>query len=162
MPTEPYEEHLLAAPDACTNCLRLIRVERIDPTRDGFGTEYESHFSRRKRTTSVEYAPSDAPPRSKGVFCACGVEGHRERLWSPDHVSRDRFKQLLVNAVRTLELKDVSLKRKETLAYGLQAFDGGAGPDAAIAEAVDAGIVAQAASSDSTDDSDAKPHRVAD
>jgi hypothetical protein len=95
------------------------------------------------------------------VFCACGVEGHRERLWSSDHVSRDRFKQLLVNAVRTLELKDVSLKRKETLAYGLQAFDKGSGPDAAIAEAVDAGIVAQAASSDSTDDADAKSHRVA-
>jgi len=162
MPTEPYEEHLLAAPDCCVNCLRLIRVERIDPTRDGFGTEFESHFSRRKRTTSVEFAPSDAPPRSKGVFCECGVEGHRERLWSPGHISRDRFKQLLVNAVRTLELKDVSLKRKETLAYALQAFDNGAGPDAAIAEAIDAGIVAQAASSDTTDDADAKPHRVAD
>jgi len=146
MPTAPYEEHLLAAPDVCSNCLQLIRVERIDPTRGGLGCDFEEHYSRRDRTTSVEFAPSDAPPRSKGVFCQCGVEGHRERLWSPEDVDRDRFKRLLTNAVRTIELKDISLKRKATIAYALQAYDGGAGPDGAIAEAVDAGIVAQAAS----------------
>lgn len=158
----PYADHILDARDACVNCFRLVRVERIDPTRNGFGAEFESHFSRRKRTTSVEYAPADAPPRSKGVFCECGVEGSHERIWSPEHVTRDRFKQLLANAVRTLEHKEVSLKRKETLAYGIQAFDRGDGPDAAIAEAVEAGIVAQAAASEAKSDADADPQRVAD
>lgn len=142
----PYEDHLLGAPDACSNCFRLVRVERLDPTRSGFESELQEHYERCRQTTTIEFAPSDAPPRSKGVFCECGVEGARERLWSAEHVTRGRFKQLLANAVRTLEAKDVSLKRKETLAYGLHAYDEGSEPDEAIAEAVEMGIVAEAAS----------------
>jgi hypothetical protein len=144
MPTAPYEEHLLAAPDVCSNCLRLIREERVDPTRSGLGRDYEETYQRRPDTTVIGYGPSDAVSESKGVFCECGVEGHRERIWTGD-VDRDRFKDLLTNAIRTLETKDVSLRRKETLAYALNAYDAGDGPDQAIATAVEAGIVAHAA-----------------
>lgn len=146
MPTAPYEEHLLAAPDVCSNCLRVIREERVDPTRSGLGRDYEQTYQRRPDTTVIGYGPSDAVSDSKGVFCECGVEGHRERIWTAADVDRDRFRELLTAAVRTLVEKDVSLKRQETLAYALQRFDDGAGPDEAIATGVEAGIVANAAS----------------
>jgi hypothetical protein len=145
MPTAPYEEHLLAAPDVCSNCLRLIREERVDPTRSGLGRDYEETLQRRPDTTVIGYGPSDAVSDSKGVFCECGVEGHRERIWTAADVDRDRFKDLLANAVRALETKGVSLRRKETLAYAINAYDAGKGPDEAIATAVEAGIVANAA-----------------
>jgi hypothetical protein len=141
----PYEDHLLNASDVCSNCLSLIREERVDPTRSGLGRDYEVTLQRRKRATIIGYGPSDAVSESKGVFCECGVESARERIWTAADVDRDRFKTLLANAVRTLETKDVSLRRKETLAYGINAYDAGDGPDQAIATAVEAGIVAQAA-----------------
>ena len=61
-------------------------------------------------------------------------------------VDRERFRALLKATLRTLAAKGVTLRRKETAAYALQAFDDGKGPDAALAEAIDAGIVAAAAS----------------
>lgn len=154
MPTAPYEEHLLAAPDCCSNCFRLIREERVDPTRSGLGRDYEQTYQRRPDTTVIGYGPSDAVSDSKGVFCECGVESHRERIWTAADVDRGRFKQLLANAVRSLEAKDVSLRRKETLAYAINAFDSGDGPDEAIATAVEAGIVANAASDDAEQPAD--------
>ena len=146
MTDTPYEDHLLGARDVCSNCLRLIRVERLDPTRNGFGHELEETYERRRETTEVAYGPSDAVSESKGVFCACGVESARERIWQAPDIDRERFKALLKHALRTLALKDVTLKRKEAAAYALQAFDDGAGPDAAIAEGVESGVVAAVAS----------------
>jgi len=143
--TTPYQDHYLGAADVCSNCLSLIRVERIDPMRAGIAQEFSTRLARRRRSTSVEYAPADAASEVKGVFCSCGVESARERIWSGPEVDRDRFKELVKNLVRTADTKDISLKRKETIAYALSAFDDGAAPDAALATALDAGIVAAAA-----------------
>jgi hypothetical protein len=146
--TDAYAEHVLEAADVCNNCLRLIRVERIDPARSGVAREFEATFERERRHTSVEYAPAESVSDHKGVFCACGVEGARDRIWSGDDLPRDRFKDLVQHLLATLDRKDVTVKPRETAAYALQAFDDGAAVDQALARAVDAGIVAAAAQSD--------------
>jgi len=145
--TEAYAEHVLEARDVCNNCLRLIRVERIDPVRSGVAREFEATYERDRRHTSVEYAPADSISEHKGVFCECGVEGARDRIWS-EGLSRDRFKTLVQHLLRTLERKGVTVKPRETAAYALQAFDDDVAPDQALAQAVDAGIVAAAAQTD--------------
>jgi len=108
----------------------------------------DSHLSRRKETTTVAYGPSDVPSESKGVFCQCGTEDAHHRLWDPTDVSRERFKTLLKNAIKTLEHKDVTLERTETAMYGLSHWDEHGDVDRALATALDAGIVAAVASSD--------------
>jgi hypothetical protein len=143
--TDAYQDHILEAADVCSNCLRLIRVERIDPVRNGMGGEYEATFERERRHTSVEYGPADSVSDEKGVFCHCGVEGARDRIWSGDDLARERFKTLTKHCLQTLARKDVTVKDRETAAYALQAFDDGAAPDQALARAVDAGLVAAAA-----------------
>jgi len=149
--TDAYAEHVLEAADVCNNCLRLIRVERVDPVRSGVAREFEATFERERRHTSVEYAPADAISEHKGVFCECGVEGARDRIWSGDTLPRDRFKTLVKHLLQTLDRKGVTVTPRETAAYALQAYDDDAAPDQALARAVDAGIVA-AAASDSDDD----------
>jgi len=147
MPTPPYQEHVLGAADVCSNCFRLIRVERVDPTRSGMGVEYETTFQRRRRTTSVEYAPHEEAKEHKGVFCECGVESARHRIWSAEDIDMDRFEELTQNLLATLAAKDVSLKQKEAAMYALQKFRDGGGPDQALATGVEAGIVANVAES---------------
>jgi len=146
--TDAYAEHVLEAADVCNNCLRLIRVERVDPVRSGVAREFEATYERERRHTSVEYAPAESVSDHKGVFCACGVEGARDRVWGGDDLPRDRFKTLVQHLLRTLERKGVTVKPRETAAYALQAFDDDTTPDRALARAVDAGIVAAAASDD--------------
>ena len=154
--TTPYQDHVLGAKDCCSNCLQLIRAEAVSPIRRDDRTRdsgaWTSTYERIPRRTSVEYpGVGRDPTHAKGVFCECGVESARQRLWDAADVDRERFRELLKNVLRTLTEKGVTLKRKETAAYALQAFDDGAGPDAALAEAIDAGIVA-AAAADRTDD----------
>lgn len=143
----PYAQHLLDATDVCSNCLRKNRVERVDPVMGrGLTTELDSHYSRDKRRTSVEYHDGgDEPTKAKGVFCECGVEGSHERLWSPTEIEREHFKDLLVHAVATLERKRVDIRRRETLRYALSHFDDHADADRALANGIEAGIVAQVA-----------------
>jgi hypothetical protein len=154
--TTPYQEHVLGARDTCSNCLKLIRAEAVSPIRRDDRTRdsgaWTTTYERIPRRTSVEYpGVGTNPTHAKGTFCECGVESARERLWSGADLSRERFKELLQNVLRTLSEKGVTVKRQETAAYALQAFDDGTGPDAALAEAIDAGIVA-AAASDGSDD----------
>lgn len=146
--TGVYEDHFLSARDVCTNCLRLIRVERVDPVRGGIVNKLDSHYERRRRVTQVAYGPGDEPTQSKGVFCECGVESARERIWSGDDVDPDRFEELLSAALETADRKDITLKRKEAAAYALQAHKDGKGPDEAIATGLEAGVVAAVASDD--------------
>lgn len=144
----PYADHLLDARDVCSNCLRKNRVERVDPvmSRNGLRHELDSHYSRDRRRTSIEYHDGgDEPTKAKGVFCECGVEGSHDRLWNPEDVDRESFKTLLTAAVATLEEKGVSIKRRETLMYALGHFDEVGDVDKALATALDAGIVAAAA-----------------
>ena len=147
----PYADYILDARDVCSNCFRKNRVARVDPVRGGLGRdELDSHYERDRRETTVEYAPHDIPHRSKGVFCACGVEGSHERLWDPTDVERAQFKRLLQNSIRALERKEVSIKRKEAAMYALSHFDEHDDVDRALATGLELGIVAAAASAPST------------
>jgi hypothetical protein len=142
----PYADQLLDASDVCKNCFRTIRVERIDPTRNGFAGEYESSFERKKQTTSIEYIPFGYPTQSKTVFCNCGVSSAHHRIWEPDEISEPQLKKLIKNALRTLASKDVSLKRKETTAYILHWWREAGDVDKAFSRGLEMGIVATAAS----------------
>jgi hypothetical protein len=117
-----YADLVLDSSDVCSNCFRQVRVERIDPTREGFAGEYEAHYERKKQTTTIEYAPHDIITRSKGVFCECGCESAYERLWDPTDVAKPRLRELLKNIIRTLDAKGVSLKPKKTMAYVLHCW----------------------------------------
>jgi len=147
--TTPYHDHILDARDVCANCHRLIRVERLDPVRGGLNTELDSHYSRHKRTTTVEYAPAESASESKGVFCECGVEDSRvrDRLWSPGNISRERFRDLLTATAGTLTHKDVTISRERFASVALAAYDAGRDADDALETALDAAL-AVAASTD--------------
>lgn len=146
----PYADHILDARDVCNNCFRHVRVERVDPVmaRDGLRHALDAHYSRKRKTTTREYHDSDPNvTHAEATFCHCGVEGTFERLWDPETVSRDHFKQLLKRGLQTLDNKGVTLSRerkRETIAYALQTFDDGGDADRAFAEAIEMGIVAQA------------------
>jgi len=150
MPTPPYEEHVLAAPDVCSNCFALIREERVDPTRSGLTRDLETSYQRRRRTTTIGYGPGDAVSEHKGVFCRCGVENHRHRIWEQADIDRERFRDLLKALLHSLARKDVTLRRQEAAAYALQRWDDGAGVDEALATGMEAGIVAATAGGDRT------------
>lgn len=141
----PYGDHILDASDVCSNCFRLVRQERVDPVRVGLTRELDSHLERDPRRTTIGYGPHECPPRSKGVFCECGVEGSFERLWDPTAVDEDRFKQLVKVALRTLEEKDVRIKRKETVMYAISHWREHGDVDRALATALEAGVVAAVA-----------------
>jgi hypothetical protein len=146
----PYADHVLDARDVCSNCFRQIRVERVDPvmSRSGLRHALDSHYSRKRRTTTREHHDSDPNvTHADATFCECGVEGAYERLWSPTDISRDKFKTLLKRAIQTLSHKGIDLSRerkRETVAYALQSFDDNGDADRAFGEAVEMGIVAQA------------------
>ena len=142
-----YQEHILDASDVCSNCLRLVRLERVDPARGGLTAELDSHLERHPRRTSVEFGPHEIPSKSKGVFCECGVEGVHERLWDADGVGEERFRELLKRAIATLEEKDVTIRRKRAIGHALQAYRHGDDVDEALAAGIEAGIVAAVAGS---------------
>jgi hypothetical protein len=151
----PYADHILDARDVCSNCFRQIRVERVDPvmSRSGLRHALDSHYSRKRTTTTREYHDSDPNvTHADATFCECGVEGAFERLWTPTDISRDRFKTLLKHAIQTLSHRGIELSRerkRETVAYALQSFDDGGDADQAFSEAVEMGIIAQASAQSS-------------
>ena len=57
---DAYDEHLFDASDVCRNCLRRIRVERVDPVRSGMGAEYEATMTRHDRHTEVDHGPAES------------------------------------------------------------------------------------------------------
>lgn len=141
----PYAEHILDANDVCANCHRQNRVERVDPVMatDGLRHELDSHYSRRRELTTVEYHDGGREPtKAKGVFCECGVEGAHERIWSPETVTREPFKELLQNAIKTLLGKGVNIRPKETARYALAHYDAEGDADKALSYAVEMGQVA--------------------
>ena len=151
----PYAERLLDAPDVCANCLRIIRIERVDPARGGVTREFESHYERDPTTTEIAYGPADSVGEQKGVFCAeCGTEGAHDRIWRDDDVDGERFRELVQHAIATLEAKGVTLSRQDFAAHALTHFAEDVGVDVALSKATDAAIVAELAS-----DSDAPPER---
>lgn len=142
-----YQEHVLHAADVCNSCLGVIRVERLDPTRDGMARDYEAHYERHKERTVVGYGPAESVSDQKGVWCECGVESARTRIWDDADVDEDRFRTLVQTLLRTLEHKDVTVDRHRTAAHALQARRWGADVDEALADGVDAGLAVATASS---------------
>lgn len=144
--SEAYQEHILNAADTCSNCLRVIRVERIDPTRDGMVRDFESHFERHRHNTEIAYGPADSVSNVKGVFCdRCGTEGAHERIWRSGDVDDERFKELAKQAYATLNWKGVALQAQDFAAHALQQRRDGAAVDEALGAATEAAIVASAA-----------------
>lgn len=147
--TEIYQERVLGAPDVCNNCLRVIRVERIDPTRDGLAREYEASFERHRQHTQVDHGPAETVSDQKGVFCThCGTESARDRWWTADSLTREQFKAYLRHLVGTLEHKDIDAKPKELVAAALQHYDDHDDPDGAFQTGVDVAVIAAAAETD--------------
>jgi len=140
-----YADHVLGARDVCNNCLQVIREERLDPTRNGFDAELESRLTRREETTEVDYGPAEIPSRSKGVFCECGVESARDRVWDYTEPDRSRFKALLRNTIETLQHKDVNVDEQRLAEVAIAAWDAGHNVDGAIEHGMEAGV-ARAAS----------------
>jgi hypothetical protein len=150
----PYGEHLLDAGDVCQNCFRQTRLEREQTqtsTEQPVSVEL-SPSTRHPLETTIEYAPHRLPAHSKGTFCECGVEGTYERLWNPTDIERERFKQLLKAAIQTLEAKGVTIRREEAVLYCLSHFEDHGDADRALANGIDAGIVAAAAGQDGSGD----------
>lgn len=138
----PYADHVYDANDVCRNCLRVVRQERLDPTRTGMTREYEERLERDPRTTEVCYGPGETVTDHKGVFCDCGVEGVHARWWDEDDVDRERFRDLAANLLTTLEQKRVSVHKERTVGMALQAWRDGADIDAAFARGVEYGLAA--------------------
>lgn len=135
-----YQEEVLNAADTCANCLRLIRVERVDPYRSSMH-ELESKLTRRREVTDVDWCDAgDRPTEAKGVWCECGVEGARDRIWEPDEVDRDRVRQLIQNLLRTLGRKRITVDRKRLAAHALQTFDECGDIDDALSRGIEQGI----------------------
>ena len=155
---EAYAEHIYNALDVCRNCLRPIRIERVDPTRDGMIREYESHYERHPRNTEIAYGPADSVSNVKGVFCGrCGTESPDDRVWTSeraddgtrtDTVDDVQFERLVKQAYATLKHKGVTLQAQDFIAHALQQRKDGATVDEALSKATEAAIVASAARSD--------------
>jgi len=147
-----YCEHLLKAPDVCKNCLRKIRVERVDPTRSGLTKEYESHLARHEVYTEVGYGPARSVSEQKGVFCTdCGTESAFDRHWDDVDfhdpaapLGYDRFRELAKNAMASLEEAGVSIDRHAFATTALSRYDDGHGIDHCLGEATEHAIVSAA------------------
>lgn len=143
----PYGD-LLDDPAVCSNCLRRIRVERQQTKSSSRRSDVSVELSATTRDpvkTTLEWAPHRPPTQSKGCFCACGSESAFDRVWDPQDIDREPFRRLLKQAIVTLEQRGTTLQRKETLMYALSHFDSHGDADRALANAIDAGIVAAAA-----------------
>jgi len=119
MPTHPdeYQEHVLNAPDVCSNCFSIVRVERERPAR-GFRPA-ESFYARNQATTSVEHVPAETVSETEQVFCECGVASAFDRVWSWRDVDRERFRALLINLLRSVERKGLTIARQPAAAHAL-------------------------------------------
>ena len=154
---EAYQEHILNATDVCSNCLRIIRIERVDPTRGGMIRDFESHFERHPHNTEIAYGPADSVSNVKGVFCdRCGTEGAHDRIWRSEDVGDARFEELVKQAIATLDWKGVTLQAQDFAAHALQQRKDDATVDEALGAATEAAIVASAA----RDETDAEAERV--
>lgn len=117
MPTPIFQERLLHAPDSCSNCFGLIREERdVVPVRQQRQnrTYPTARYARDRRTTSVEHVPSESPTDSTTIFCECGSSSAYDRHRS-EIVGKERFRELLKQAVQTVEAKGVSLSREHAV-----------------------------------------------
>ena len=147
-----YQEHVLSAPDVCTNCLRLIREERTDPARKW--RDARSYYARNKATTEIDYAPAETVSQTEQVFCECGCSGAFDRVWNDRDIDRQRFRSMLKRLIRSLERKGLTIDRQRMAAHALQAYGRQhttaddvrvrivTDPDAALAQGLNVGLMA--------------------
>jgi len=148
-----YADHIVDASDVCNNCLRRIRVERIDPTRAGLTREFEATLTRNRQTTVVDHGPAESVTDQQGTFCeACGTESAYDRWWQDSDIGTNRFRELIQQLLRTLEAKGVTVVRKPLAAHALQARRDGDSVDEALATGVDAGLQSAVARESDTSD----------
>ena len=145
----PYADHVLDAKDVCANCFRLVRVERLDPTKAGFFKDYQKRYERERRNTEIGYGPGDAISQHKGVFCKCGVEGvyPSDRYWN-SRVSHERFTDFIRNCLEALTAKGVTVDERKFAEIALVNFDDGCTVDESLSSALDAGLAVAATSSE--------------
>jgi len=146
-----YDDRVIAARDVCSNCFRLVRVERVDPTRGGLTREYEASYEREQRNTSIEYGPAEVVSEHKGVFCECGVESPRERIWGDADVDRDRLATLLAQLLRTLRRKGLRVATRPAARQARDTFIAEDEVDAALRAGVSAGLRAAQPDADADD-----------
>jgi len=134
-----YQEALLDPADVCSNCLAIRLVERERCRTSGLSAGPTVVHERDRQHTEIDYVPSEAVSDSKRLFCECGVPDASTRTWADGDVDRERFRELLTNAVRSAARKGVTLDRERTLAYALQAYDDGETVDEALRAGLDTG-----------------------
>jgi len=160
---EKYQEHLRNNAEVCSNCLRRVKVERVDPTRSGMTKEYESHLARHERHTEIGYGPARSVTDQKGVFCTlCGNEHHDDRLWAPEDwhdpespLDEDRFHELVRHCYQTLQSIGVSVDRDVFYSVAVKRYREYHDPDYCLGEALETGLVSAA-----MDSANERDHRV--
>lgn len=122
MSTPVFQEQVLNAVDACCNCFGLVREERdrvpVRAQRQN-RTYPTARYARRRDTTTVEHVPSDSPADSTTIFCECGCTSSYDRYRS-EIVGPERFRELLKQAIQTVEQKGVSLSREHAVRRALK------------------------------------------
>ena len=168
MPEQPaYHEHLLDASDVCLGCLQIVRVERLNPHRRGRKRTYETHHAPHPTRTLEDYGPAPDITDERGDFCErCGTEDPFDRPWDdhrqppyetaaalgwlfncddkpdlqPRELSRERFRELVQNAIETLEEKGVSISRQAFAEEALRLREQTAHADDCLGAATEAAI----------------------
>lgn len=122
MSTPVFQERVLNAADTCSNCLGLIREERaqVPPAERRRNRTYPSaKYARRMDRTTVEHVPSSSLTESKTIFCSCGCTTSYDRYRS-EIVGPERFRELLKQAIHTVEQKGVTLSREHAVKRALK------------------------------------------
>ena len=149
---DAYQEHIRDNAAVCSNCLRTVKVERVDPTRSGMGVEYEERLARHERHTEIGYGPAESVTDEKGVFCThCGTEHANDRIWAPENwhdpttpLDEERFHELVRHAYATLSDIGVSLNRDVFISIAVKNFRNYHDPDYCLAEALEIGLASAA------------------
>jgi hypothetical protein len=147
-----YQEHVLDAPDVCSNCFRPIRRERSRTTsatgRSDVSVE-KSAYTRVQKHTEVDHHPESTPTKSITVWCDCGTEGAYDRYWEDGDgrcLTKARFERFLARSIRALERKGVSLDRETCIRHALGHYASKHDYDAALKRGIEAGIQTAVAS----------------
>lgn len=117
MSSPVFQERLLHADDVCYNCFGLVREWRVVvPVHEQKQnrTYPTACYARNRQTTSVEHVPSECPTDSTTIFCECGCSGSHNRYRS-EIVDKEQFKELLKQALQTVEAKGVTLSREHAI-----------------------------------------------
>lgn len=106
-----FAEVIIGASDVCQNCHALIRDERpqVRPARSDVTVDI-SPYTRRRKSTVLAYPPAESASEAWAIFCKCGVEHPRTRLWDIAHW--DRVRDLIQTTIQTLEAKGYDVDRE--------------------------------------------------